>query len=134
MPKLSVWFIRSSLLYLATGFTLGAMLLMNKAVPFFPTAWDFLPVHIECVVIGFILQLTLGTAFWIFPRLVTLTDRGNESLIYLSFGLVNLGILTVCFFTFTSSDFVVWGRILETSGVVCFVLQLWPRVYPFGKY
>ena len=33
MPRLSVWFIRLSLIYLALGFTFGGLLLLNKGLP-----------------------------------------------------------------------------------------------------
>jgi hypothetical protein len=134
MPKLSVWFSRSALSYLAAGFTIGMILLINKAFPFFPEAWNFLPVHIEWVMAGFILQLTMGTAFWIFPRLLTFRDRGNENLVVLSFILLNTGILMFCLFIFIFPHLILLGRVFEGLGVVCFVLHLWPRVYPFGKY
>jgi hypothetical protein len=134
MPKLSVWFIRSALLYLAAGFTIGMILLINKAIPFFPIAWNFLPVHIECVMTGFILQLTMGTAFWIFPRLLTFSDRGNETLMVLSFLFLNAGIFIFCVFVFIFPQLQLLGRLFESLGVVFFVLHLWPRIYPFGKY
>lgn len=78
MPAISVWFIRGSLAYLGVGFTIGSVILFNKAVPVIPSAWNFLPMHIEFLLLGFVLQLTMGVAFWIFPRLQTLTDRGDE--------------------------------------------------------
>ncbi len=134
MPKLSVWFIRSALAYLAAGFTIGMLLLLNKAGLFFPGTWSLLPVHIECVMTGFILQLTTGTAFWIFPRLLTFSDRGNETLIKLSFVFLNAGIVVFCIFLFVLPDLIFMGRLLEGIGVVCFVSHLWPRIYPFGKY
>jgi hypothetical protein len=33
MPRLSVWFVRAALVYLALGFTCGALLLAHKACP-----------------------------------------------------------------------------------------------------
>ena len=45
MPRLSVWFIRSALLYLLLGFTLGGLMLWNKGLPIHPVLWRLLPAH-----------------------------------------------------------------------------------------
>lgn len=135
MPAISVWFIRGSLAYLGLGFTIGAAILFNKAVPAIPSVWNFLPMHIEFLLLGFVLQLTMGVAFWIFPRLQTLTDRGDEKKAALAFILLNLGIW-IC----SASPFILLsylsliGRICQTAAVILFILNLWPRVYTFGKY
>ncbi len=36
MPRLSAWFVRAALIYLAAGLTLGMLLLANKGVLFYP--------------------------------------------------------------------------------------------------
>ncbi len=134
MPGLSVWFIRTALIYLALGFTLGAVILFNKALPVLPESWGFLPMHIEFLLLGFILQLTMGVAFWIFPRLQTLTDRGNEKKAFAAFLLLNAGIVLCSVAPFLSSYQLILGRLFQAAAVVLFIMNLWPRVYPFGKY
>jgi len=39
MPRLSVYLIRTALLYLAAGFTFGGLMLFNKGLPFAPALW-----------------------------------------------------------------------------------------------
>ena len=68
MPRLSQWYIRSAFIYLFLGFTIGALLLANKGIPLHPALWGWLPIHIEFLLIGWLLQLILGMAFWILPR------------------------------------------------------------------
>ena len=60
MPRLSIWFIRSALIYLALGFTFGALLLANKGFPIIPEIWRLLPAHIELLLVGWTLQLAMG--------------------------------------------------------------------------
>ena len=67
MPRFSIWTIRAALLYLATGFTLGALLLWNKGVTISPQIWRLLSTHIEFLIFGWTLQLVMGVAFWILP-------------------------------------------------------------------
>lgn len=68
MPRLSQWLIRTALIYLLLGFTLGALLLTHKGIPLHPALWSWLPTHIEFLLMGWIAQLTMGVAFWILPR------------------------------------------------------------------
>lgn len=68
MPRISLCFVRASLGYLALGFTLGALLLWNKGVAFAPFVWRLLPLHIEASLVGWVVQLVMGVAYWMFPR------------------------------------------------------------------
>ena len=134
MPTISVWFIRGSLGYLGIGFTIGAAILFNKAVPVIPAVWSLLPMHIEFLLLGFVLQLTMGVAFWIFPRLQTQLDRGNEKTVTSAFFLLNLGvwICAIAPLVLMESGMLI-GRLCQIAAVVLFIVNLWPRVYAFGK-
>ena len=133
MPRLSCWFIRSALLYLAAGFTLGALLLAHKGLGFSPLMWRLLPLHMEMLLVGWFLQLAMGVAFWILPRFVQGPPRGNEKLAWLAFTLLNLGI--GCALTdaiFLVQGLALAGRVAELGAVILFVLGAWRRVRPFG--
>jgi hypothetical protein len=134
MPRLSTWFIRSSLLYLALGFTLGSLLLFNKGIPLYPTLWNLLPAHIEFLLFGWTVQLVMGMAFWILPRFPKPPVRGNEGLAWGAFILVNFGIWSLVWDSFGPAD--PWlnltGRAAEAAGVLAFVAHAWPRVKKFG--
>ncbi len=132
MSTLSVWYVRTSMLYLMAGFTLGLLLLINKGIPFYPMIWRLLPAHIEFLLIGWTLQLALGIAFWILPRFGT--RRGNVKLAWLAYLLFNVGIwLTVLGYWWSSRWGMIWaGRILETCAAAAFAVHAWPRVKPPG--
>ncbi len=131
MPRLSCWFIRFALAYLAAGFILGAFLLANKGLNLWPWIWRLLPVHIELLLMGWLVQLALGVAFWILPRFSRGAPRGNEPLIWLAFVLVNLGISWVAVETIFAFQGLAWvGRMAEAGGVAAFVIGSWRRVRP----
>ena len=134
MPRFSVWSIRAALLYLAAGFTLGALLLANKGIPFYPRLWSLLPAHIEFLLLGWIVQLVIGMAFWILPRFRQAPKRGNENLAWLSLGLLNLGIwLAGAVPVFWSAAWLpIAGRAAEVFAALVFCLYAWPRVKPPG--
>jgi hypothetical protein len=133
MPRLSVYFVRASLIYLVLGFTFGGLLLANKGVMISPLIWALLPVHIEFMFIGWMIQLAIGIAFWILPRFSNRPPRGNERWSWGTLILLNAGI--VCF-VLQSLLGLQWfsfiGRILEVLALTAFVIGNWKRVKPIS--
>ncbi len=133
MPRVSAWAVRLSLLYLSAGFLLGALLLSDKAFPFLPALWSWLPVHAELLLSGWILQLALGVAYWILPRF-TGGLRGGERLAWPALGLYNLGVLLSASGLLASiPSLTLAGRTLQAAGALLFVLNLWRRVRPLPR-
>jgi hypothetical protein len=134
MPRLSVVFIRLGLVHLAIGFTLGGLLLANKGQPLHPATWSLLPAHIEFLLSGWTLQLTMGVAFWILPRFSRAPRRGNERLAWTALALVNLGVLLAGVGPLLSASpwLVLGGRLAQAAAALLFVLHAWPRVKPLG--
>jgi hypothetical protein len=134
MPSLSCWFIRAALVYLAAGFTLGALLLFHKGVPVYPAAWRLLPPHIEFLLLGWTLQLAMGVAFWILPRYLHGPDRGNEVLAWLAFALINAGVLMAGVGAMLGASPLIsfLGRLTEAAAAVAFALHAWPRLKPLA--
>lgn len=132
MPRLSACFVRASLTYLLLGFTIGGLLLANKGIMISPAIWVLLPIHIEFALVGWMIQLAMGVAFWILPRFSTGSPRGNEQLSWLAFLLVNTGILLVVLPIPGTQWPALAGRLLETLAVVAFVGGNWKRIKPHG--
>lgn len=126
MPRVAVWFVRAALLYLVLGFTLGAVLLVQKARPFGVAAWESRPAHVEFLLIGWTAQLVLGVAVWIFPRRRYASQPyGHEGLAWLGFALLNVGVWLVAL-----SPFVATGHLIEIAAVGACAANLWGRVRP----
>lgn len=130
MPRLSALLIRTALIYLLLGFTLGGLMLWNKGLPIHPGIWRLLPAHMEFLLLGWTVQLVMGVAYWILPRFRT--RRPKTELVWLSFGLLNAGIWFVAVGGYTSSaaSAQLIGRFLEVGAVVAFVIHAWFRVKP----
>lgn len=128
MPRLTVWMVRAALCHLLLGFTIGALLLAHKGIPFAPWLWRLLPAHMEILLLGWIVQLAMGVAFWILPRFYT--ARPHAWLVWLAFVLLNMGVLLVALnpFLLLSLPLAFSGRIAETLAVIAFALHAWPRV------
>ena len=128
MPRLSCWSVRTALVYLATGITLGGLLLFHKGVPLYAPLWRVLPVHVELLLLGWTLQLALGVAFWILPR--NRGRRPNENLAWLAFVSLNAGILCAGLGTLLRAPIAILlaGRMAEGVAVIAFAAHAWPRV------
>jgi hypothetical protein len=131
MPRLSVWFVRASLLYLLLGFLFGALLLAQKGVPYYALVWNLFPLHMEFLLVGWLIQLTMGIAFWIIPRFSRGSSRGPVGLVWLSFVLLNAGILIGILQAWVP-DAVLYGRIAEVVAGFLFVIGSWRRIKPPG--
>ena len=134
MPRLSVWMIRTALLYLGLGFTWGALMLYQKGAPLEPGLLRLLPLHIEFVLVGWTVQLAMGIAFWILPRFARGAVRGNEGLVRVAYILLNGGVLSVGVGAWLHAPDVIslLGRVAELLAVAAFAWHAWTRVKPLG--
>lgn len=130
MPDLSRYMIRSALIYLLLGFTVGGLILTHKGLPFYPLMWRWLPIHIEFLLIGWVVQLVMGVAFWILPRNWTRSQRPRVAFVWIAFTLLNLGIWLIVIATLWNANrgLLFGGRLVEVSAVIFFVFYAWQRV------
>lgn len=130
MPRLSRWLVRAALVYLLLGVTIGALLLTHKGLSLDPALWRWLPAHIEFLLVGWIVQFTMGVAFWIFPRFWERPRRPRESHVRIAFVSLNLGIWLVVAGTSLglSRNLLFLGRLLELVAVAAAGRSFWPRV------
>lgn len=131
MPKFSIWAGRLALLYFLVGITFGGLLLINKAAPFDFRIWYLLPLHIEFLLMGWIVQLVFAVAYWIFPRFTFEPKRGPAGFAWVGLGLLNAGVWLVSLASFFASiPSLMLGRLLEIAAVMLFAYQLWLRTKP----
>ncbi len=92
------------------------------------------PAHIEIMIFGWIIQFTIGVAYWILPRFLGDKGRGSFKLAILMPILLNAGILLVMI-----SDLMAWngvaltGRLFELLTVLIFIGLHWKRVVTYNK-
>lgn len=129
MPRVSAWFVRASLCHLVGGFAIGALLLAAKGFPLGFDPWALRPVHIEMLLVGWMIQLVMGVAVWIFPRFVLhRAPRRSAVTAWLAFALLNAGVLLVSF----GGSLLAAGRLTEIGAAASFAAHLWGRVSPAG--
>lgn len=134
MPRLSVWMTRTALVHLAVGFTLGALLLIQREVPLHAALPRLRPLHGEILLLGWTVQLAMGIAFWILPRFRAGPERGREWPAWLAYLLLNAGVLTAGLGLSIAgfAGLALAGRSAEGLAAVAFAVHAWPRIKPFG--
>jgi hypothetical protein len=142
MPRVSSLMVRGSFVYLLLGFTLGALIMLQKGGYAPSGAWRLLPAHIELLLVGWTAQLAMGVAFWILPRyappeprMPAVNPRGDERLAWLSFVLLNVGVLLTAFGVPAGLHEAVRivGRASVALAIGTFVVNAWGRVKPIGR-
>ncbi|HJQ67196.1 MAG TPA: hypothetical protein VJ816_12495 [Gemmatimonadales bacterium] len=134
MPTVSVWLIRGALAYLLAGFSLGALLLASKGISLPAGLWRWLPVHFELLLVGWLIQLVMGVAYWIFPRFgMTPSARGREGLAWLALALLNGGVwMTSLGMLRDQGTVTIVGRVIEVLAAAVMALNVWTRTRASG--
>ncbi len=132
MPRLSRWAIRSSFLYMVAGLAAGTVLLVHKGLGLNPQLWRLLPLHIEFLLLGWMLQLVLGVAYWILPRFPDPPVRGRVRTAWTAFTLLNAGVLLAGLAPTLAAGTTLRaaGRALELGAALAFAFHAWPRIKP----
>ncbi len=129
MPPFTVWVVRVALIWLSIGWTIGALLLLQAArVVVLPSGVAWLVVHAHVLLFGWIVQLCVGVAFWIFPKFVGRDQplRGRAALATGAVVALNAGVLAS-----------LASPVAAFAGyAVCallFAAHLWERTRGFGR-
>ena len=128
MPPLSIWCLRVALLYLGVGFSLGALMLAAPGLHLPAATLRLRPLHLELLLVGWMVQLAFGVAYWILPRRRG-TGRGHEWLAGAAVLLLNVGVMTVGVGGTAGAP--AWaiasGRAAELLAALAFAVHAWPR-------
>ncbi len=93
MPPLTRWHIKTALLFFVAALLLG---ILQALKPFFtlPTfVYTAGPVYVHLLTVGWITQLIMGMAYWMFPVYSREHKRGSEKLGWAAYGLLTIGLL-----------------------------------------
>lgn len=129
MPRVSVWLIRAALLHLVSGALLGVAYLLLKATGVPAFAATHRPVHVEQMLIGWLVQLVIGSGFWILPRTDAADMARAAPRMWLVFWLLNLGVLAAAlgYDPRLPSLLAPAGRLAEAAAVLLFAQHAWWR-------
>jgi hypothetical protein len=133
MPVHSARLVRAALLWFAAGTLLGALLLAAKGWPALGPLYVLRPVHREIVLVGWLVQLVVGVATWILPRLPGRARDADAGWAGAVLVLLNAGVLLAAAGAGGGGPrLLVLGRAAELAAVVLVLVSLWPRARAYG--
>jgi hypothetical protein len=141
MPPIARNLIKAAFVYFVAAFVLGALMMLDRWLGFSRWLKVVYLSQLHLLVVGWITQLAIGVAYWMFPRLrkeQDLRPRGSDPLAWSVFACLNVGLLL----RFLFEPFYLMGpkpwlaAVMALSGVlqavaaVGFGLLNWARIRP----
>lgn len=93
MPGVTRIFIKTALVYGCIGLLLNTLSVINSVWWRQPLLGAIQPTAIHLIVVGWLTQLIVGVALWMFPVWSKAQPRGPEWLGWTCYGLLNAGLL-----------------------------------------
>lgn len=136
MPDLTRWYVKSSLIFFVAALLVGLMLALNGLLQMPAFVAQLGPVYLHMFLVGWVTQLIFGVVFWMFPKFSPARPRGNETLAWVTFWLLNGGLLLRVFGEPATAlnPGQGWGWLLAISALaqwiagLLFVANTWQRV------
>ncbi len=138
MPLLTRWYIKTSLVYLVLALVAGLILAGQSVWNVPPPAFSLFPTYLHLLVEGWVTMLIIGVAFWMFPKYLPDLPRGNETLAWAGYLLLNAGLVLRTIAEPVNGVILspgsLWGillafaALLQWLGGMAFVANIWGRV------
>ncbi|MBI3957967.1 MAG: hypothetical protein HY328_04080 [Chloroflexi bacterium] len=136
MPFLTRLFVKTALVYFVAALLTGLLVTARPVLGLPLIVAGLSPVYFHLLMVGWITQLILGVAHWMFPKFSWEQPRGRGWLTWAIYVLLNSGLLlrVIAEPARTVSPAAVWGWLLALSALLqwlagmAFVANLWPRV------
>ena len=133
MPILTRWFIKAAILYLVAALSLAVAMQppLRSLLPVLEVIW---PTYLHLLVLGWLTQLIFGVALWLFPKHSSTRPRGSDRLGWITFFLLNGGlILRAVAEPWQALGQSTGGLLVVAAGAQlaagwAFVANIWPRI------
>ncbi len=136
MPPITRWFIKASLAFFVLALAVGVLQAAQGVWHFSAFLAAVGPVYFHLFLVGWITQLIIGVAVWMFPKYSLQQPRGDERRLWAVFWLLNVGLalraLAEPFNTLHPGG--VWGWLVGLSAILQwlaglgFTANAWARV------
>ena len=136
MPLVTRYFIKTSLVFFVAALLCGFLLALRPFIKLPNFVIGLTPVYFHLFMVGWVTQIIIGVAFWMFPKFTKEKPRGSQMLAWSTYVLLNGGLLlrVVAEPANAIQAWMGWGRLLALSallqwlGGLAFVANTWPRI------
>lgn len=136
MPTITRTFLKSGLIFFVAALIAGVLSMARSIFNLPSFVAGLTPVYFHLFMVGWVTQIIIGIAIWMFPKYTREQPRGHEWLAWATFVLLNGGLLlrVVAEPAQISSSAAIWRWSLVISSVLqwmagmAFVVNTWPRI------
>jgi len=136
MPMLTRYYLKTGLVHLAIALFLGVLIAAQPIFNLSTSLPVLRPVFLHLLIVGWITQVIIGIAYWMFPKYSKEHPRGSERLGWAVYILLNVGLAlrAVCEPLFALEPGSVAGiglaasAVLQVSAGWLFIANTWSRV------
>jgi len=136
MPLLTRYHIKMGLMYFILALFMGIVLVAQPLFNLSPYVSTLRPVFFHFLVVGWVTQIIIGVAHWMFPKRSKEKPRGNVVMGWSAFFCLNIGLLFRGFGEPLSVMYSqsIWAWVLVLSAILqviagwLFVINIWGRV------
>ncbi len=139
MPPIARTFVKAAFLYFLVAVLLGALMMLDRWFSFSRWLRAVYLSQLHLLLVGWITQLSIGVAYWIFPRFLKEQDprpRGPDTLAWAVLVCLNVGLLLRFlfepFYLLTAQPWLAGlmalSGVLQALAVVGFAWLVWGRI------
>ena len=134
-------FIKTAVGFLAVGLAIGAwMLVRRELLDRYPNPFE-VSAHTHAILVGFVMQMILGVALWLFPRPDRADARYRPRVAETAYWLLTVGtagrVLGELLRPTLDAPALRWGIVLgglaQAAGMLAFFHTMWTRIRPLGS-
>lgn len=134
-------FIKTAIAFLGLGLAIGLWLLVRRELTGqHPNPYET-SAHTHALLVGFVMQMILGVALWLFPRPDKTDTRYSPLLTHIAYWSLTLGTLVRVVAELLRAQrpgpelaaAIIAGGVAQTAAILLFFYTMWSRIRPLGS-
>ncbi len=93
MPQLVRWTIKTALIYFVIALSMAALVAAQPLLGLSPTLQALRPVYLHFLMVGWVTQLIIGMAYWMFPKFSKERPRRSDTAAWGVYVALNSGLI-----------------------------------------
>lgn len=134
-------YLKTAILFLATGLLIGGwMIVQRELICTYPSPY-IVSAHTHAILVGFVMMMILGVALWLFPRPDKSDERYQPRVADVAYWLLAIGTATriagelsrIGITSLPLRWIVVLASFAQIAGIGLFFYTMWSRIRPVGS-